>query len=1008
MNALAWWTQVFVRSFSHYIFLPSILLLIVFLLFAPVFHFGTYVGLPDAVNQEDPIKRVFVGVVLGVLWLTVLYCGYLLWLKDCRDGHVLPPADWDELTKEGRGNNGESAEAQPSPPAHIVPFGTYATMISLYFVVTLLALIGLVIVARGTVGYFTNVLGFHIVGVGINLEPDIPKFKVDPKAEIVCEEPLFTSLWIALPFLWGSFLATAVFLPIIGKTLQSRFQKYLSDYRYGHAGASPSALIDRRWEVAWVALTLVLTGLACREHESMSVPFLRPIMVAFAFVVGGAIQWTIYLTKPKERDDTFWKGLFGAWWVLHVIVAYSVITFFFSQDWVLGWTMSLVFLMLTRLLWHFGSAPIHWAWTALGAPVIKPHDAGESEARETGARLALLGIGFFIFICALGTTQSPATFVSFFFFGLAIAYAGLSLHLHRAKLVILAFFLFAFVFSGVQAYHYRFPGLLQFYNDDIAKGLRHLEYCEAEHLKQVELDELILKYHTLIKKNGIDKANERMVRTQDESEMKALMNDPLVKHETKNLLEKWAEFENGKNGNRILPVRQPDPDVIEVLKFGKGATMPVSSPPLLPLEDFDFEPHPPVVVVAISGGGIRSAAWAFVVLKELELHFTKAKINFPQRVRIVTGASGGMLGASYYVDLLNEPATPFVAPNEDNNGEAADWTKLAEKRKELLARGYCNHLTKDTLTPIMQQMVLGDIPSMFSPWPSKYDRGRALEEAWEANMGIGKTFAQIRDDEIKRKRPFLVFTPMMIEDGRRLLISNLDLRNIVQNTGNLLVANRPPHPNGEIYSREAVEMFRLFPDAHETFKVSTAVRMSASFPFFSPAVPLPTVPRRRVVDAGYYDNYGISLAAAWLFSQRNARVFAKTSKRFLIVQIRDTLSDEKRAMTKVTGRATAGTGRFAEEILSPAEGLVNSWDGSSSFRNDGQLELLSQYMTERGGAESKSFNVVTFELELPAPLSWQLTATERNHLWQAIQQGDHKARMDKMVEWWKSPERQNQ
>jgi len=58
--------------------------------------------------------------------------------------------------------------------------------------------------------------------------------------------------------------------------------------------------------------------------------------------------------------------------------------------------------------------------------------------------------------------------------------------------------------------------------------------------------------------------------------------------------------------------------------------------------------------------------------------------------------------------------------------------------------------------------------------------------------------------------------------------------------------------SGETDSDEApdfaVELFREFPQAPKTLKVATAVRMSATFPFISPAVRLPLqkpLPRRR-------------------------------------------------------------------------------------------------------------------------------------------------------------------
>ena len=94
------------------------------------------------------------------------------------------------------------------------------------------------------------------------------------------------------------------------------------------------------------------------------------------------------------------------------------------------------------------------------------------------------------------------------------------------------------------------------------------------------------------------------------------------------------------------------------------------------------------------------------------------------------------------------------------------------------------------------------------------------------------------------------------------------------------------------YSRSSIELFRLFPAARGLLPVSTAVRMNASFPYVSPAVELPTDPVRRVVDAGYYDNFGISLAARWIFYYRDWLL--RNTGGVVIVQIRDSRSEYRR------------------------------------------------------------------------------------------------------------------
>jgi hypothetical protein len=158
-----------------------------------------------------------------------------------------------------------------------------------------------------------------------------------------------------------------------------------------------------------------------------------------------------------------------------------------------------------------------------------------------------------------------------------------------------------------------------------------------------------------------------------------------------------------------------------------------------------------------------------------------------------------------------------------------------------------------------------------------------------------------------------------------------------------------------------------------------------------------------VVDAGYYDTYGVSLAASWLFSKRNQDYFeSKRKNRFLLIQIRDTLSEDERALTRVPSGQGAIPGRAVEEVTSPLVALYNSRDGSSSFRNDGQLKLLSQYMRIKGGVadpKRSPFIVANFELGCSAPLSWYLSAEERDLIQRGIDR--HEQRLDEVVKWWK-------
>lgn len=158
----------------------------------------------------------------------------------------------------------------------------------------------------------------------------------------------------------------------------------------------------------------------------------------------------------------------------------------------------------------------------------------------------------------------------------------------------------------------------------------------------------------------------------------------------------------------------------------------------------------------------------------------------------------------------------------------------------------------DSIMPVAAHIALRDVWQAFLPWLVDADRGVVLEQDWKR---IDFPIQSLRASEEKGEVPSIILSPMIVEDGRRLLISNLDLWKITSAAGGEVTGD-DPGSKSHLYSLSALEFFRLFPFATE-FHLATGVRMSASFPYVSPAVNLPTDPPRRVVDAGYYDNYGI-------------------------------------------------------------------------------------------------------------------------------------------------------
>jgi hypothetical protein len=378
---------------------------------------------------------------------------------------------------------------------------------------------------------------------------------------------------------------------------------------------------------------------------------------------------------------------------------------------------------------------------------------------------------------------------------------------------------------------------------------------------------------------------------------------------------------------------------------------------------------PRLVVVATSGGGIAAAVWTALNLARLE----QACPTFPARVRVITGASGGMLGASAYVATLRgPPATP---------------------RPEPLQR-LVDDLCKDSLTPVVRQMVLHDLPSILQIDRVKDDRGRALERAWEENtQGPGGTasplslsFRSLARGEAEGWRPSLIVAPMIVEEVAPLLISNLDL--------------------GYMGRRE---FFKLFPARGDTrarrLKISTAIRMNAAFPLVSPATCLPTDPPRRVVDAGYFDNYGVTLAADWISHHREWIV--RNTSGVILIQIRaysipdtgvaqpptdpclDTIDRTAVALPGVSADRSGDNffrrlGNGMQWLTTPMEGYTAARKQAMLERNDAHVRDVQRWFHDAAG----NCFFRTFVLECPesAALSWYLTRKDRKLLEQSTKE----------------------
>ena len=382
---------------------------------------------------------------------------------------------------------------------------------------------------------------------------------------------------------------------------------------------------------------------------------------------------------------------------------------------------------------------------------------------------------------------------------------------------------------------------------------------------------------------------------------------------------------------------------------------------------------PKLVVLATSGGAYRATFWTATVLDKLLALDSAGKDleGLKNSIRVVTGSSGGMVAGAYLVSPKkhwDNKDTAEVSPKlreplfakcgkEGQNGTLAQSIEcdiaLANTRNRWFDRG----APRDSLTAIAYQGISRDIPgSLFIhfSWKTAQDRGTVLEQQWNK---LDVSFDEIAKKATAGEGPSIILSPVVAENGKPLLISNLDFKDLVP------AQDKP----------DSMVFFNWFPEVWESFRLKTAVRMNSSFPLVSPSVALPTNPPFHIVDGGFYDNYGISSAVMYLSSPDVKNWIIENTSGVVVIQIRafppssDQPTREIRTAdyspkfremclpakpSAPNGAERALRGSFAL-IGTPLEAALATRESSMVFRNDKELSILKDLYNAERKAECK-------------------------------------------------------
>ena len=366
---------------------------------------------------------------------------------------------------------------------------------------------------------------------------------------------------------------------------------------------------------------------------------------------------------------------------------------------------------------------------------------------------------------------------------------------------------------------------------------------------------------------------------------------------------------------------------------------------------------PKLVILNHSGGGTRSAYWT---MRAIPYADSICNGKLLKQTVLMTGASGGLVGAAYLRELMLQMESGRVDLNDPQ---------------------YRENMGMDLLNPVMLAATTGD-------WFIRYrrlnddgysyskDRATALEEQLERNTGgaFNKRLGDYTLPEKEGRIPLLILTPTIANDGRRLIVGS-------QPYGYLCSDSKLPNEDGIL--NENIEFARMF-SAHDAMhlRFASALRMNATFPYVTPMALLPSEPPLEIIDAGIRDNYGWKTTCRFIHAMRSW-IEANTSG-VVIVQVRDLPRDKDLKDDSSTLFST---------FSAPLEGIYGNLTRTQDYTGEEALQLLKSGL-------QVPVETIRFQLEQSkeqqVSLSWHLTRAEKNYIYQSVEEDFFKSELNRL------------
>jgi Patatin-like phospholipase len=362
-----------------------------------------------------------------------------------------------------------------------------------------------------------------------------------------------------------------------------------------------------------------------------------------------------------------------------------------------------------------------------------------------------------------------------------------------------------------------------------------------------------------------------------------------------------------------------------------------------------MEEKPFLFLVNVSGGGTRSATFTLSVMQRLD---SLCGGKLMDKTFLITGASGGMLGAAYYRALAKERS-------DGKNIFLYSQKYVADISKDLLNPTFSSFVARDIAAPA-QKFKIGDYYYI-------KDRGYAFEEKLRENTRdlLNKQLRDIATDELEAKVPLMMFNAVITRDGRKMVVCTQPVSFLMRpEYDSTLLAVPDP---------DVVDFAALFHKQDPlNLRLLTALRMNATFPYVLPNVWLPSTPVIDVMDAGLRDNYGPETALRFIDVFKDW--IKQNTSGVVMIQIRDRKSG--------SWDDPFESGDISELITKPMLLLQYNWYKMQEFNQDNSLSLTQQLLGT--GLYKITFQYIAKNEDEKAALNFHLTQREKINILLAL------------------------